>query len=169
MGALGLLALFIRANFSLICNTPRDWVFPDRFKIKITISGGVPLSPRHDGRSGGPHGARERTYGAGRNTHRAQGEAEEAQERPRLEETREGHRRNRHPAMLETLEVVRQDGPNATLTFTTRGHENRLAKLKEIVALLGLAPEHTQVTKDSTLLKEERRGLAPAPKKALAA
>ena len=71
--------------------------------------------------------------------------------------------------MLETLEVVRQDGPNATLTFTTRGHENRLAKLKEIVALLGLAPEHTQVTKDSTLLKEERRGLAPAPKKALAA
>ena len=38
MGALGLLALFIRANFSLICNTPRDGVFPDRVKIKITIS-----------------------------------------------------------------------------------------------------------------------------------
>ena len=38
MGALGLLALFIRANFSLICNTPRDAVFPDRVKIKITIS-----------------------------------------------------------------------------------------------------------------------------------
>ena len=32
------LALFIRANFSLICNTPRDGVFPDRVKIKITIS-----------------------------------------------------------------------------------------------------------------------------------
>jgi len=41
MGALGLLALFIRANFSLICNTPRDGVFPDRVKIKITISGGT--------------------------------------------------------------------------------------------------------------------------------
>jgi hypothetical protein len=39
MGALGLLALFIRVNFSLICNTPRDGVFPDRVKIKITISG----------------------------------------------------------------------------------------------------------------------------------
>ena len=38
MGALGLLALFIRVNFSLICNTPRDGVFPDRVKIKITIS-----------------------------------------------------------------------------------------------------------------------------------
>jgi len=33
-----LLALFIRANFSWICNTPRDGVFPDRVKIKITIS-----------------------------------------------------------------------------------------------------------------------------------
>jgi len=36
--SLGLLALFVRANFSLICNTPRDRVFPDRVKIKITIS-----------------------------------------------------------------------------------------------------------------------------------
>ena len=44
MGALGLLALFIRANFSLICNTPRDGVFPDRVKIKITIS--FPRLPR---------------------------------------------------------------------------------------------------------------------------
>jgi hypothetical protein len=27
-----------KANFPLICNTPRDAVFPGRVKIKITIS-----------------------------------------------------------------------------------------------------------------------------------
>jgi len=57
--------------------------------------------------------------------------------------------------MLASLEVVRTDGPNATLTFTTRDESGRLAKPKEIMALLGLAPERTQVTKDSTLLREE--------------
>lgn len=57
--------------------------------------------------------------------------------------------------MLECVEVKRLDGAHAILTFTTRDESGRLAKPKEIISLLGLPPEHTQVTKDSTLLKEE--------------
>ena len=38
MGALGLLALLICANFSLLYNHPRDMILPGRVKIKITIS-----------------------------------------------------------------------------------------------------------------------------------
>jgi hypothetical protein len=37
-GPLGLLALLICANFSLIYKPPRDMIFPDRVKIKFTIS-----------------------------------------------------------------------------------------------------------------------------------
>lgn len=58
--------------------------------------------------------------------------------------------------MLESLVVLRQEGPEATLTFTTREENGRLVKPKDIMALLELPPEHTQVIKDSTLLKEER-------------
>ena len=38
MEDLGLLALLICANFSLLDNHPRDRIFPGRVKIKITIS-----------------------------------------------------------------------------------------------------------------------------------
>lgn len=57
--------------------------------------------------------------------------------------------------LIDSMEVKRQDGANATLTFTTRDVAGRLAKPKEILALLGLPPEHTQAVKEATLLKEE--------------
>ncbi|MBX3177675.1 MAG: TIGR03960 family B12-binding radical SAM protein [Candidatus Hydrogenedentes bacterium] len=63
--------------------------------------------------------------------------------------------------MLESLAVTRQDGAHAVLSFATRDENGRLAKPKDIMALLGLPPEHTQVTKENTLLREERaRALA---------
>lgn len=58
--------------------------------------------------------------------------------------------------MLESLAVTRQDGAHAVLSFVTRDENGRLAKPKDIMALLGLPPEHTQVTKENTLLREER-------------
>lgn len=58
--------------------------------------------------------------------------------------------------MLETLEIKRQEASAATLRFTTRDANGRLAKPKELMALLGLAPDKTQVTKEATLLKTER-------------
>ena len=50
MSVLGLLALLICANVSLLESHPRDRIFPGRVKIKITISktdcpyGGVPFA-----------------------------------------------------------------------------------------------------------------------------
>jgi uncharacterized protein (DUF2344 family) len=57
--------------------------------------------------------------------------------------------------LIESIEVKRQDGANATLIFTTRDAAGRLAKPKEILALLGLPPDQTQAVKEATLLKEE--------------
>jgi len=62
--------------------------------------------------------------------------------------------------MLDGLEITRQDGSAATLRFTTRDEGGRLAKPKEIMTLLGLPPEATQVTKEGTLLKVERQRAA---------
>ncbi len=45
------------------------------------------------------------------------------------------------------------------IRFATRQHENKLAKPKEIVALLGLEPGSTRVVKQATILAPEE---APA-------
>lgn len=58
--------------------------------------------------------------------------------------------------MLTNLELRRCEGATATLDFTTRDDNGRLGKPKEIMTLLGLPPEMTQVTKVDTLLKVER-------------
>ena len=58
--------------------------------------------------------------------------------------------------MIESLSLKKQEGPNATLIFTTCDDNGRLAKPKEIMSLLGISAEKTRVTKDNTLLKGER-------------
>lgn len=71
--------------------------------------------------------------------------------KPRGPETAEANIR----PMLDTIEVLRREEARATLRFTTRAVGGKLAKPKELIALLELAPEHTQVTKEATLLREE--------------
>jgi radical SAM-linked protein len=57
--------------------------------------------------------------------------------------------------MLHALEVEHAKAGAVRIRFATRQHEGKLAKPKEIVALLGLTPSETRVVKQATILAEE--------------
>ena len=57
--------------------------------------------------------------------------------------------------MLHLLEVEAEEAGAVRIRFATRQHEGKLAKPKEIVALLGLEPGETCVVKQATILAEE--------------
>ncbi len=76
---------------------------------------------------------------------------------------RKAKRRGRRPApefqtldlrpMITQLSVDEEDGA-ARITFETRMHQGKLAKPKEILALLELDPHRTRVLKTATFLAE---------------
>ena len=57
------------------------------------------------------------------------------------------------PLVIELCVMGTDDNGEAVVRFSTRLHEERLAKPKEVVALLGLDPARTRVVRTATLLK----------------
>ncbi|MFP4502993.1 MAG: TIGR03960 family B12-binding radical SAM protein [Candidatus Hydrogenedentota bacterium] len=57
--------------------------------------------------------------------------------------------------MLDALEIEHEEAGAVRIRFATRQHESKLAKPKEIVALIGLDPNQTRVVKQATVLAPE--------------
>lgn len=62
--------------------------------------------------------------------------------------------------MIEELRVIESDGAQARLAFVTRAHDGKVAKPKEIIALLGLDPGQVRVLKRETYLADMARPAA---------
>ena len=57
--------------------------------------------------------------------------------------------------MIESLEFHETDGPTATIDFSTTLHDGKLAKPREMLAVLGLDPMKVRILRRETRLERE--------------